>query len=78
METTLIEPRRMREERGLTQIQLSFDADISLSTVQKFETGKLASPSLRTKVKLASAYRVQIDQINAYIESFSETSPQAA
>jgi transcriptional regulator with XRE-family HTH domain len=57
---------------------MAHQSGLSLSTIQKFEGGSLESPTGLTKGKLATAYGVEVEQIDAYIESCAETSPQAA
>lgn len=67
MIVAMIDPKQLREARNLTQVELAVREDLSVSTVSRFEAGRLSSPSLRTRRKLAHAYGVSIDQIDAYL-----------
>jgi transcriptional regulator with XRE-family HTH domain len=56
------EVRRLREEHGWTQNQLSVYAGVSQPTVNQIETGK-RNPSTATVVKLAKALGVEISDL---------------
>lgn len=49
-------PKEIRERMMLTQVEMAIRADVSLSTIQKYEAGKLPSPKPRIARKLATAY----------------------
>ena len=49
--------RRLRQERGLTQEQLAFEAQIDLTYVGGIERGK-RNPSLLVMARIASALSV--------------------
>jgi transcriptional regulator with XRE-family HTH domain len=56
------EVRRLREEQGWTQNQLSVFAGVSQPTVNQIETGK-RNPSTATVVKLADALGVGVSDL---------------
>jgi transcriptional regulator with XRE-family HTH domain len=56
------EIRRLREEHGWTQNQLSVYAGVSQPTVNQIETGK-RNPSTATLVKLAKALDVEVSDL---------------
>jgi transcriptional regulator with XRE-family HTH domain len=54
--------RRLRLERGLTQEQLGFEAEIDLTYVGGIERGR-RNPSLMVMVRLATALDVDPDRL---------------
>lgn len=49
-------PKDIRERMGLTQIQMAIRADVGLTTIQKYEAGKLINPHAKVARKIAAAY----------------------
>ena len=68
------EVRRLREERGWSQNQLSVYADLSQPTVNQIETGK-RNPSTATVVKLANALGVEVSDLFPKARSRSSREP---
>lgn len=54
--------RRLREQRGLTQEQLAFDADIDLTYMGGIERGK-RNPSLLVMARIAAALSVPLPKL---------------
>jgi transcriptional regulator with XRE-family HTH domain len=54
--------RRLRQERGLTQEQLSFEAQIDLTYVGGIERGR-RNPSLMVMIRLAAALDVDPERL---------------
>jgi len=54
--------RRLREQRGLTQERVAFDAHIDLTYLGGIERGK-RNPSLLVLVRIAAALDVELPQI---------------
>jgi transcriptional regulator with XRE-family HTH domain len=54
--------RRFRQERGLTQEQLGFEAEIDLTYVGGIERGR-RNPSLMVMVRLAEALGVEPERL---------------
>jgi transcriptional regulator with XRE-family HTH domain len=54
--------RRFRQERGLTQEQLGFEAEIDLTYVGGIERGR-RNPSLMVMVRLADALGVEPERL---------------
>lgn len=54
--------RRLREERGLTQVKLAVEADMNPATLNRIEQGK-ANPNLKTLERLADALGVRVAQL---------------
>ncbi len=52
--------RKIREKKGLTQVQLAEKAEISQEYVARLETGSKLNPSLAVAVRLAKALGVSI------------------
>jgi len=59
-EVFTIRIKAIREELGLSQIQVSKDTEIAQSDISKYETGKL-EPDLEKLGKLANYYEVSVD-----------------
>jgi transcriptional regulator with XRE-family HTH domain len=59
--------KRLREERGITQEQLAFDADITASALSRIERG-LNSPGWVTVSRIATGLGVGIAQLAADYE----------
>ena len=54
--------RRLREQRGLTQEQLAFEARIDLTYVGGIERGR-RNPSLMVMVRLAEALEAELKEL---------------
>jgi transcriptional regulator with XRE-family HTH domain len=54
--------RRMRKQRGLTQEQLAFEAEIDLTYVGGIERGK-RNPSLLVMARIANALSVALTKL---------------
>ncbi len=59
--------KRLREERGITQEQLAFDADMTASALSRIERG-LNSPGWMTVRRLAQALDVTLVTIAREVE----------
>jgi transcriptional regulator with XRE-family HTH domain len=59
--------KRLREERGITQEQLAFEAGITASALSRIERG-LNSPRWRTVSQIAQALGVQLAELAADYE----------
>lgn len=59
--------RRLRQERGFTQEQLAFEAQIDLTYVGGIERGR-RNPSLLVIVRLATALSVEPNDLVAKLE----------
>jgi transcriptional regulator with XRE-family HTH domain len=59
--------KRLREERGITQEDLAFDADITVSTLSRIERG-LNSPGWTTTMRIIKALNVSLSQLAFEIE----------
>ena len=51
--------KRLRKERGLTQVQLALKANVPQAHISALETAKVASPEWATVRKLSRALRVK-------------------
>jgi len=54
--------RRLRQQRGMTQEQLAFDAEIDLTYMGGIERGK-RNPSLKVMVRIADALSVSLPKL---------------
>lgn len=63
--------RRLREEVGLTQLQLAFDAEVERSRISKIERGHV-NPSLLTLATLCHCLKITLP---ALFEGMQETLP---
>lgn len=61
------EVKKIRAERGLSQEELSFQADIHTSYVSQLERGK-KSPSLRTILQIARALDTSATELMRAVE----------
>ena len=52
--------KRYRKEKGITQIRLSIEAEVTQETISAYESGK-AMPSAETLIKMADFLGVSID-----------------
>lgn len=59
--------KRLREEREVTQEQLAFDADITVSSLSRIERG-LNSPGWTTLRKIVGALGVSLSELVASLE----------
>lgn len=55
--------KRLRKERGFSQLQVAAAADISITTLWMIESGFDGKTSLKTKRKLATFFNCDIDDI---------------
>ena len=60
--------KRLREERGVTQEQLAFDAGITASALSRIERG-LNSPGWTTVKRIAEALDVSLSRLAAEVEA---------
>ncbi|MBS0339444.1 MAG: helix-turn-helix transcriptional regulator [Proteobacteria bacterium] len=63
--------RRLREEAGLTQLQLAFDAEVERSRISKIERGHV-NPSLLTLATLCHCLNITLPTL---FEGMEETLP---
>lgn len=56
-----------RADLGLTQFEIAIKCDLSLPTVQRFESGKATTLSPLTIRRLADGYGVKVSDIEAVI-----------
>lgn len=54
--------KRYRKEKGITQIRLSIEAEVTQETISAYESGK-AMPSAETLIKMADFLDVSIDYL---------------
>jgi len=52
---------RAREARGLTQVAFAFEANVSPSTVQRWEGGRL--PPVRELIRIASVLQIEPEEL---------------
>ncbi|MEK7172817.1 MAG: helix-turn-helix transcriptional regulator [Patescibacteria group bacterium] len=55
--------KKLREKNGFSQEKLARLADISNNTVIKIEAGKNQNPTLDTLKKIASAFKITVDEL---------------
>ena len=55
--------KKLREKHHLTQEQLAQKSDITYSTLIKIESGANGNPTLDTLLKLASVFKVGLDEL---------------
>lgn len=55
--------KKLRQEKGVTQTQLSFNADVELSQIARIELGKI-NPTICTLKAIAEA--LEIEQKNLF------------
>jgi len=55
--------KKLRKKHNLSQEQLAKKADITYSTLIKIESGNNTNPTLDTLQKLASVFKVKIDEL---------------
>ena len=55
--------KRIREENGETQFELSMATGIQNSYISKLENGTIENPGIETIVKIADHYGVSVDSI---------------
>lgn len=61
--------KRIREERGLTQLALAELADVSNIAIVQIETGRRLSPRLKTLQALASALRCALEELHGGVDA---------
>ena len=66
--------KRLREEKGLSQERLGFEADLHRTYVSQLERG-LKSPSLKTLDKIAKVLSVSLTELMALIDQESNVLP---
>ena len=54
--------RKLRTERGITQVQMAKDLQVTRQTINAIETGKY-NPSLKLALKLIKYFDVPIEQV---------------
>ncbi len=59
--------RRVREEKGMTQLELAYHAEISIDSLRNWEIGR-AFPKVGTLAKLARVLEVSADVLLEGIE----------
>lgn len=59
--------RQLRQDKGLSQEQLGFDADLRRTYVSILELGQ-QQPSLTTIIKVAQALNISASQLIALVE----------
>ncbi len=55
--------RRIREQKGLTQVQLAEKAQVTQPYIAKLETGVRVNPSIELLQRLAKALRVPVTEL---------------
>ncbi|MBU1043618.1 MAG: helix-turn-helix transcriptional regulator [Candidatus Omnitrophica bacterium] len=55
--------KKLRKKHNLSQEQLAQKADITYSTLIKIESGNNTNPTLDTLTKLASVFKIKIDEL---------------
>jgi len=55
--------RKLRQKKGISQDRLSKEADITLNTVVKIETGESPNPTVETLEKIAKALGVSMAEL---------------
>ena len=55
--------RELREQRGLTQLQVAYAVGTTPQTIYNIESGKTKSPSLETVKAIARFYGVPIEEL---------------
>jgi len=55
--------KKLRKKHHLSQEQLAKKADITYSTLIKIESGNNKNPTLETLTKLASVFKIKIDEL---------------
>jgi transcriptional regulator with XRE-family HTH domain len=55
--------RRIRKQKKLTQERLARQADISLNTLTKIESGFAKAPNIKTVAKIARVLNVSVDEL---------------
>ncbi len=55
--------RKFRKKKGISQEKLARQADISLNTLTKIESGFAKKPTIQTVIKLAEALEISIDEL---------------
>lgn len=55
--------KKLRKKHNLSQEQLAQKAGITYSTLIKIESGSNSNPTLDTLTKLASVFKIKIDEL---------------
>jgi transcriptional regulator with XRE-family HTH domain len=67
--------RRLRQERGMTQEALAFNAHVTVSALSRIERG-LSNPVWTTLVRIADALDLTPAELIAAAESIAEQPPE--
>lgn len=59
----MLEYRKFRQKKKLTQDRLARLADIPYTTITKIETGVIKQPSVQAVAKIAKALDVSLDEL---------------
>lgn len=57
----------LRESKFLSRDELAVKSELSTSTINRLEQGKITRPSLRTKKKLAEALEILPDEVDSLL-----------
>ena len=55
--------KRLRNQRGLTQVELAKKAKVSQAFIAQLETGEQTNPTLDTVKRLAKALKVTVGEL---------------
>jgi transcriptional regulator with XRE-family HTH domain len=66
--------RRLRHERGLTQEELAFSTDISISSLSRIERG--ASPNWASVKTIAATFDISLQELSAAVEEDEDTAAE--
>ena len=58
----MIRLREIRKKRGITQVKLSMDLNISQNSISRYEKG-LREPDLATLIRIADYFHVSVDYL---------------
>lgn len=63
--------RELRKARGVSQLELAYDMDMSMNTISGIELGKI-SPKIDTLKKIAEKLRINITEIFEFSISYPQ------
>jgi immunity repressor protein len=63
MKKMVLNIKRLREEKGMTQEQLAEKANVNRSLLNQLETGKLKNTSINTLQKIADTLNCKITEL---------------